>query len=33
MELAALDELDGVARPELDIPDLPSAARKNSRSA
>jgi DNA recombination protein RmuC len=32
-ELAALDELDGVARPELDIPDLPSAARKNSRSA
>lgn len=33
MELAALDELDGVARPELDIPDLPSAARKDSRSA
>lgn len=32
-ELAALDELDGVARPELDTPDLPSAARKNSRSA
>lgn len=33
MELAALDELDGVARPELDIPDLPTAERKNSRSA
>jgi DNA recombination protein RmuC len=31
MELAALDELDGVARPELDIPELP--ARKSSKTA
>jgi len=31
MELAALDELDGVARPELDIPELP--ARKASKTA
>ncbi len=28
MELAALDELEGVARPELDIPDLPTVTRK-----
>lgn len=28
MELAALDELEGVARPELDIPELPAAAKK-----
>lgn len=31
MELAVLDELDGVARPELDIPELP--ARKASKTA
>ena len=31
MELSALDELDGVARPELDIPELP--ARKASKTA
>jgi DNA recombination protein RmuC len=31
MELAALDEFDGVARPELDIPELP--ARKSSKTA
>lgn len=31
MELAALDELDGVARPELDIPDLPT--KKASKTA
>ncbi|CAN5280106.1 DNA recombination protein RmuC [soil metagenome] len=33
MELAALDELEGVGRPELDIPDLPSVAKKSSKSA
>jgi len=32
MELAALDELEGVARPELDIPDLPVSIKK-SKSA
>lgn len=31
MELAVLDELDGVGRPELDIPELP--ARKASKTA
>ena len=31
MELAALDEFDGVARAELDIPELP--ARKSSKTA
>ncbi|MDO7881281.1 DNA recombination protein RmuC [Salinibacterium soli] len=30
LELAALDEIEGVARPELDIPDLPVAQPKKS---
>jgi DNA recombination protein RmuC len=33
MELAALDELDGVRRPELDIPELASVAKKSSKTA
>jgi DNA recombination protein RmuC len=33
MELAALDELEGVHRPELDIPELPSVAKKSSKTA
>ena len=33
MELAALDELEGVRRPELDIPELPSVAKKSSKTA
>lgn len=32
MELASLDELDGVARPELDIPDLPRIDGKQKRA-
>lgn len=32
-ELASLDELDGVARPELDIPDLPSVTSKKPKTA
>jgi len=32
MELAALDELKGVARPELDIPDLPTISGKQKRA-
>jgi DNA recombination protein RmuC len=33
LELASLDELDGVARPELDIPDLPAAGSKDIKTA
>jgi DNA recombination protein RmuC len=33
MELASLDELEGVHRPELDIPELPSVAKKSSKTA
>jgi DNA recombination protein RmuC len=33
MELAALDEFEGVRRPELDIPELPSVAKKSSKTA
>ena len=32
MELAALDELEGVARPELEIPELPKLADKQKRA-
>ena len=32
-ELASLDELDGVGRPELDIPDLPSVTSKKPKTA
>lgn len=33
MELAALDEIEGVHRDELDIPELPAAKPKSSKSA
>lgn len=33
LELAVLDELDGVARPELEIPELPSMSDKKSKTA
>ncbi|MEQ1735770.1 MAG: DNA recombination protein RmuC, partial [Rhodoglobus sp.] len=33
MELASLDELDGVARPELELPGLPPVAKSSKRSA
>ncbi|CAN5320353.1 DNA recombination protein RmuC [soil metagenome] len=32
MELAALDELEGVARPELEIPELPKLSDKQKRA-
>jgi DNA recombination protein RmuC len=32
LELAALDELEGVARPELEIPELPSLADQKKRA-
>lgn len=33
LELAVLDELDGVARPELEIPELPPMSDKKSKTA
>ncbi len=33
MELASLDELDGVARPELELPGIPPVAKSSRRSA